>query len=144
MEFRLASPADADALVHLNTAINEVEDVSPEDVRRSLRTGAEVVLIAEADGVPIGFCCAQVHFSFCYPAPVAEVTEMYVSPAHRGQGCAGALLSRLEALLREKHGVDEMHLLTGMTNHPAQAAYKKAGYIVKNEIYMTKEVRPKR
>ena len=138
---RPAVPEDAPALHALNTAFNGHTGVTVDDVRRSLRTGAEVVLIAEADGVPIGFCCAQVHFSFCYPAPVAEVTEMYVSPAHRGQGCAGALLSRLEALLREKHGVDEMHLLTGMTNLAAQAAYRKAGFQPHAEQYMTRPLR---
>lgn len=138
---RPAVPEDAPALHALNTAFNGHTGVAVDDVRRSLRTGAEVVLIAEADGVPIGFCCAQVHFSFCYPAPVAEVTEMYVSPAHRGQGCAGALLSRLEALLREKHGVDEMHLLTGMTNLAAQAAYRKAGFQPQAEQYMTRALR---
>ena len=138
---RPAVPEDAPALHALNTAFNGHTGVAVDDVRRSLRTGAEVVLIAEADGVPIGFCCAQVHFSFCYPAPVAEVTEMYVSPAHRGQGCAGALLSRLEALLRVKHGVDEMHLLTGMTNLAAQAAYRKAGFQPHAEQYMTRALR---
>ena len=138
---RPAVPEDAPALHALNTSFNGHTGVTVDDVRRSLRTGAEVVLIAEADGVPIGFCCAQVHFSFCYPAPVAEVTEMYVSPAHRGQGCAGAMLSRLEVLLREKHGVDEMHLLTGMTNLAAQAAYRRAGVQPHAEQYMTRALR---
>ena len=144
MEFRLASPADADALVHLNTAFNEVEDVSPEDVRHSLQTSGEIVVVAAEASAVVGFCCAQVHRSFCYAAPVAEVTEMYVDAVHRRQGCAAGMLHFLEEHLQAAYGVDELHLLTGMTNHPAQAAYKKAGFIVKNEIYMTKEVRPKR
>ena len=144
MQFRLASPADAEALVRLNTAFNEVDDVTPEDVRRSLSHSAEVVVIAEADSMVVGFCCAQVHHSFCYRAPVAEVTEMYVDAAFRRKGCAQGLLAFLEEHLRSVHGVDELHLLTGTGNLPAQSAYKNAGFAVKNEVYMVKEVSAKR
>ena len=140
MLYRLACPADAEALVRLNAAFNEVDGVSPEDVRKSLAASTEVVVVADADGAVAGFCCAQVHHSFCYPAPVAEVTEMYVDEAFRRQGCATGMLRFMEEHLQAAYGVDEIHLLTGTENHAAQAAYKKAGFAVKNEIYMTKEV----
>lgn len=144
MEFRLASPADAEALVRLNAAFNEVDNITPEDVRRSLSQSGEVVVVAAAGSVIVGFCCAQVHHSFCYKTPVAEVTEMYVDEPHRRQGCATGMLRFLEEHLQSAYGVDELHLLTGTTNQPAQSAYKKAGFTIKNEIYMAKEVRPKR
>ena len=140
MLYRLACPADAEALVRLNAAFNEVDDVSPEDVRRSLARAAEVVVVAEADGSVFAFCCAQVHHSFCYPAPVAEVTEMYVDAEHRCLGTASGMLRFLEEHLQSVHGVDEIHLLTGTENHAAQAAYAKAGFIRENEVYMVKEV----
>ena len=41
----------------------------------------------------------------------------------------------------KKHGVDEMHLLTGMTNLAAQAAYRKAGFQPHAEQYMTRALR---
>ena len=69
---------------------------------------------------------------------------MYVDEAHRRRGCAAGMLRFLEEHLQSAYGVDELHLLTGTTNHPAQSAYKKAGFIIKNEIYMAKEVRSKR
>lgn len=144
MLYRLASSSDAEALVRLNAAFNGVDDVSPEDVRRSLSHSAEVVVIAVEDDKAVGFCCAQVHHSFCYRAPVAEVTEMYVDAAFRRKGCAQGLLAFLEEHLRSVHGVNELHLLTGTGNLPAQSAYKKAGYAVKNEVYMVKEVSAKR
>lgn len=140
MLYRLACPADAEALVRLNAAFNEVDDISPEDVRRSLVTSAEVVVVADADSSIAGFCCAQVHHSFCYKTPVAEVTEMYVDSAFRQQGCAMGMLRFLEVHLQAAYGVDEIHLLTGTENTPAQSAYKKAGFAVKNEVYMVKEV----
>ncbi len=140
MLYRLACPADAEALVRLNATFNEVDDISPEDVRRSLVTSAEVVVVADADGSIAGFCCAQVHHSFCYKTPVAEVTEMYVDSAFRQQGCAMGMLRFLEVHLQAAYSVDEIHLLTGTENTPAQSAYKKAGFAVKNEVYMVKEV----
>lgn len=144
MQYRLAHPDDAEALVRLNAAFNEVDDVSPEDVRRSLVQSAEVVAVAEKDGSVVAFCCAQVHHSFCYTAPVAEITEMYVDAPHRHQGISSGMLRFLEEHLQSTFGVDEIHLLTGTTNFAAQSAYKKAGFAPKNEIYMTKEVRAKR
>lgn len=144
MLYRLACPADAEALVRLNAAFNEVDDVSPEAVRRSLAESAEVVVVAVEVNRPVAFCCAQVHASFCYRTPVAEVTEMYVDEAHRRMGAASGMLRFLEDHLQSAYGVDEIHLLTGTTNFAAQSAYKKAGFAPKNEIYMTKEVRAKR
>lgn len=144
LKFRLASPADAQALIRLNAVFNEVDDISSEDVQNSLLTSPEIVVVAEADDEAVAFCCAQVHHSFCYPAPVAEVTEMYVDENHRRMGCASGMLRFLEEHLQSAYGADEIHLLTGMTNLAAQSAYKKAGFTVKNEVYMTKEVHPKR
>ena len=136
-------PNDAEALVRLNAAFNEV-DMAPEAVRHSLLTSPEIVILAEAAGDVVAFCCAQVHHSFCYPAPVAEVTEMYVDKAHRCQGCAAGMLRFLEEHLSTRYGVDELHLLTGTQNFPAQAAYKKAGFVIHHETYMAKEVLPTR
>ena len=140
MLIRLASPADAQALVRLNCAFNEVDDVTPEDVCRSLENSGEIVVVADASGDIAGFCCAQVHHSFCYKSPVAELTEMYVAPEYRRMGCASGILRFLEAHLHSAYGVDEIHLLTGVTNLPAQSAYHQAGFTVKNEVYMVKEV----
>ena len=140
MKIRFACAADAEALIRLNSDFNEVDNITPEDVRRSLAHSAEVVVVAETGSAVVAFCCAQVHHSFCYRTPVAEVTEMYVDETHRRQGCATQMLAFLEEQLRSRYGVDELHLLTGTDNHAAQAAYQKAGFIRENEVYMMKEV----
>ena len=140
--FRLARPEDAPALYLLNAAFNGDTGVTEADVRRSLLTSPEIVLIAMADGAPAGFCCAQVHHSFCYPAPVAEVTEMYVAEAFRRQGCAAGLLAFLEERLRREYGADEIHLLTGTGNLAAQAAYRRAGFAAKDVQYMRRRLPP--
>jgi len=137
---RLATAADAEALCRMNTAFNGDTGVTADDVRASLRHSPEVVVVAHAGDSPAGFCCAQVHRSFCYTAPAAEVTEMYVEPDFRRMGCAVAMLRFLEAHLRSEYGVDEMHLLTGCSNLAAQAAYRKAGFLPHPEVYLSRRL----
>lgn len=138
---RRARPDDAPALLQMNTAFNGDTGICADDILRSLHTSPEIVLIALADGRPAGFCCAQVHRSFCYPAPVAEVTEMYVAPDFRHMGCAQKLLQQLEVHLQKQYGADEIHLLTGEQNHAAQSAYRRAGFLPHPEMYMTKPLK---
>ena len=65
---------------------------------------------------------------------------MYVDEFHRRKGCADSMLHFLEEHLRATFGVDEIHLLTGTRNCAAQAAYKKAGFATKDEVYMVKSI----
>ncbi|MBQ8200855.1 MAG: GNAT family N-acetyltransferase [Clostridia bacterium] len=137
---RLACPDDAEALRRLNEAFNEISDVSAEDICRSLIASGKIVAVVDVDKCIVGFCCAQVHHSFCYPAPVAEITELYVDAAHRRMGCASGMLRYLETTLREDYGADECHLLTSCANHTAQSLYASLGYEVHHETYMSKSL----
>lgn len=136
---RAAKPEDAAALCRLNAAFNEV-DMPEEAAAASLRNSAECVFLAEMDGMAAGFCCAQVHHSFCYPAPVAEVTELYVDKAYRRMGCAFAMLRFSETYLKETYGVEECHLLTGRANDAARALYESCGYQSSDEQYLYKKL----
>ena len=60
------------------------------------------------------------------------------------QVCANMVIRSMVASASETYGVDELHLLTGTQNFPAQAAYKKAGFVIHHETYMAKEVPPTR
>lgn len=137
---RLAEAGDAEALRRMNADFNGDTGVSTDDIQESLLSSPEIVVVAYAGDAPAGFCCAQVHHSFCYPAPVAEVTEMYVKEPFRRQGCARKMLHFLETHLHITYSVDELHLLTGCENAAAQAAYCRAGFQAKAEQYMTKKL----
>ncbi len=81
-----------------------------------------VLLLARVDGEPAGL--GGVRF---LDTEAAEVKTMFVSPAHRGQGVARAILVELERIARE-HGcrctqLDTSDYLTG-----AVALYRSAGY----------------
>jgi GNAT superfamily N-acetyltransferase len=81
-----------------------------------------VLLLARVDGEPAGL--GGVRF---LDSEAAEVKTMFVSPAHRGQGLARAILVELERIARE-HGclrtkLDTSDYLTG-----AVALYRSAGY----------------
>jgi hypothetical protein len=86
MPVRFAVPEDAAALIRLNAAFNGpgMEDIRY--VERSLRENPnEIVCIAELDGEPAGFCCAQLISSFCYRENPARSRSCTLSPAPAGR-----------------------------------------------------------
>lgn len=140
MNIRLAAQGDAVMLMHLNRAFNEVDEVPEETVVNRLINGSEIVAVAQDEGRLTGFCCAQVHHSFCYASPCAEITEMYVEQGARRKGVGRALLAFMTAHLKDVHGVQEIHLLTGCENKAAKALYAAMGFEEKNETYMRKKL----
>ena len=140
MNIRLAAEGDAAMLMHLNRAFNEVDEVPEETVVNRLINGSEIVAVAQDEGRLTGFCCAQVHHSFCYAAPCAEITEMYVEQGARRKGVGRALLAFMTAHLKDVHGVQEIHLLTGCENEAAKALYAVMGFEEKSETYMRKKL----
>ncbi|MFB9326529.1 GNAT family N-acetyltransferase [Paenibacillus aurantiacus] len=138
-EIRLAAARDAADLARLNDAFNGVVR-SPEDVRAQLGRGrGEVVAVAVLDARVVGFACAQVAESFCYPQPHGEITELYVEEESRRIGAASALIGFLEQVLEER-GVSDVRVLTGSDNGPAIAAYMRAGYAPDDELLLTKQI----
>ncbi|GGP27691.1 GNAT family N-acetyltransferase [Silvimonas amylolytica] len=86
-----------------------------------------VVLLAELEGVAVGFI--QLYPGFCSlaAAPFWLLNDLYVSPAARGHGVARALMekARQHALAT---GADRLDLSTAHTNATAQALYESLGY----------------
>jgi GNAT superfamily N-acetyltransferase len=84
--------------------------------------GLDRVVVACSGGVPVG-CGALKPF-----APGAfEVKRMFVAPAFRGRGVAGAILRELEAWAVES-GAGRCVLETGKRQPEAIAFYRKSGY----------------
>jgi ribosomal protein S18 acetylase RimI-like enzyme len=136
---RMARATDAHALAEMNRAFNKV-DVEPEAVAANLRDATELVAVAMRRGEHVGFVCAQVHDSFCYQAPYAEITELFVKGGHRRAGSGTKLLHFMEARLARR-GVVHLHILTGVRNRPARTLYDKLGYRrAKPEVLYEKDI----
>ncbi|TYP74869.1 GNAT family N-acetyltransferase [Paenibacillus methanolicus] len=138
-EIRLAAARDAADLARLNDAFNGVGR-SPEDIRAQLaRNGGELVAVAVQEARVVGFACAQVVESFCYPKPHGEITELFVEEGARRIGAGAALVAFLERML-EARGVSDVRVLTGRDNGPAITAYVRSGYAPDDKLVLNKRI----
>ena len=95
-----------------------------------------VVLVAEMpDATLAGFC--QLYPSFCsvLAQPIYTLYDLFVSPTHRKQGVARALLTAAAERGR-CDGMTRMDLTTAHTNHAAQALYENMGW-VQDRVFRT-------
>ncbi len=83
----------------------------------------DTVVVAEHDGVAIGIGCWR-----AFDATSVEIKRVYVTPARRGQGVAGAVLGELEAWAIER-GYRVAVLETGNLQRAAIALYRRCGYV---------------
>lgn len=136
LTIRPAQAHDAPAFAKLNREFNGAGDevASAQDVARALaQPGPERVLLAFVSGEPVGFLCGVIYRSACYWRASAQVTELYVTPAHRRQGVARGLVERFLAACRQG-GVGEVTLATGANNQTAQAFYQSLGFVPSQEV----------
>ena len=142
MQIRFATAQDAVALYRLNALFNGHHCSSVNQIAAFLSAPhSEIILLAQQEQLlSIGFCCAQLHHSFCYPVPTGIISELYVLPEYRRQGVAAALLTVVEAELSYP-GAGELQLCTGLENFPAQQLYTTCGYFRAQECVYQKQLR---
>jgi len=135
---RQAQPADATELQKLNDLFNGAGCNSLENIADSLNTNTREIIFVAADGESlVGFCCAQMFRSMCYPMKYAEITELFVVDRCRGHGIGRRLLSTMETELME-HGARHFHILTSKDNVAAKALYLSFGFAETTEIILDK------
>lgn len=123
IQIRPATPADAAAILRLNEAFNDVRSTEAEIQQQLARCqGIETCLLAEIDGLAVGFLCLRLLPQVCDPATYAEVSELFVEAAYRRQGVAQALMQHAAALAKTA-GAEELILLTSFRNTAAQRFY---------------------
>ena len=139
MVFRPGGKEDREQLCRLNQAFNGPGDKTPAAVGEDLSSlPGELTFVAEEAGELVGFCCCQVIRSWCYPQPAAQLTELYVAPAHRRKGAAAGLLALAEKACAAL-GAEGLTLLTGEDNRTARAFYESQGYRLSGEVHYEKE-----
>lgn len=135
---RLASRKDAEQLLLLNEAFNG-EGTALGHIERSLSNNRqEVIVVAEEDGILVGFVCVQIKRSFCYQEALAELTEVFVAENYRRRRIASEMIAYAEAHCIKMFHIHEFALLTGKENCAAQALYRRQGYHTEDEVLMTK------
>lgn len=138
---RIAAADDAEQLYMLNNEFNGGGLTSADNIRDSLRNNRqEVVVVADEDGMLVGFVCVQLKKSFCYDDYGPEIAEVYVKPAYRKRGIAGEMITFAETYCAGNYPLHKYELLTGRKNIAAQALYRKLGYTDDHEMHLSKRV----
>jgi ribosomal protein S18 acetylase RimI-like enzyme len=104
----------------------------PEDVRARLVPGLRahpttLVLLAWADGRPIGVAVCFVGFSTFQGRPLVNVHDLAVLPDHRGRGVGRALLAGVEGRARAR-GCCKLTLEVLDENERARGLYASFGF----------------
>jgi len=85
------------------------------------------VLLAELDGRPIGLLALHVAPLLFYPAPLARITTLVVSKAHRRQGIGRRLVADAVRIAKAA-GCDTVELTTGLMREDAHRFYRALGF----------------
>lgn len=114
---------------HSRDVIPAEVSVSAGQAKQRLRSMArtEKTFLGERGGLPVGFICIRFSPQLDEDVPYAEVTQLYVLPAHRRHGVAGSLMAHVGDLAA-KRGCTSIHLVTLVSNTGASAFYRRMGY----------------
>lgn len=82
----------------------------------------EKCFVAESDGVVVGFAHLQRQVDTFTAGPGWFLDDLFVNPAHRGQGIARALINHLKDYALA-HGGGTLRWITAADNHTAQCLY---------------------
>jgi ribosomal protein S18 acetylase RimI-like enzyme len=99
--------------------------------RNRLRQPEISVWIASVDDIPAGYAVSVARERpenvICVARRFYELDELAVSPAHRRQGVARALVERVLADSRER-GISDVEITTWAFNSAAQSAFVALGF----------------
>jgi len=128
LQTRVAGLEDAPVLARLFNAFNGTSATPTEVAARMMASqNTEVAILAENNGLALGYACLRVLPTIANEAPYAELTELYVMEEWRRQGVGRALMRHVESIARANMAT-ELVLLTGLTNALGQAFYRAVGY----------------
>lgn len=145
---RPAAPADARELLRLigELAVYEKLEHMVEGTERGLaealfgpRPAAEA-LIAERGGRAVGFALYFTTFSTFLCKPGLYLEDLFVEPAHRGQGIGRTLLARLAALAAER-GCGRLEWRVLDWNEPSIRFYESLGASLMKEWILVRMTR---
>ncbi|MCA1618509.1 MAG: GNAT family N-acetyltransferase [Acidobacteria bacterium] len=142
--FRVAAAGDAGALLAMMRELNEHEGMAFDEPRA--RAALAELIADERFGVAhlilfggetAGYLVVTFGFSVEFGGRDAFVDELFVKDEFRGRGAGKAAL-RLAAEVCRARGVGALHLEVGRANEPAQALYRREGFLDHDRYLLTK------
>jgi ribosomal protein S18 acetylase RimI-like enzyme len=142
-QVRAAGAADVDLLVELMTEFYAEADFRL-DAERAGAAFDELlgspslgrVWIAEVDGRAAAYVVLTLGYSMEYGGRDAFVDDLFVRPAFRDRGIGRLLLAEVRRAC-EALGVRALHLEVGRDNDPAQALYRRIGFVESGRQLLT-------
>jgi ribosomal protein S18 acetylase RimI-like enzyme len=98
------------------------------------------MFIGELGGVPIGYAILTYGFDFEFGGREAFLTELFITPRHRGRGLGHELLGAVERFARD-NGVLAIHLIVRKENPQAQRLYRRNDFHFDPRLLMTKALK---
>lgn len=92
-----------------------------------LARGDSVILLAEREGLALGFAQLYPAFASLSLAPSWILNDLFVDPSVRGAGIGEALMQAVRAHAQAT-GAAEVFLQTARDNEVAQSLYRRHGY----------------
>lgn len=126
---RRATLADAPAIAALNRddlGYDHPVDATGSALADALGRERELVVVAESDGLVVGYVQAEEH-RLVYEPLLVNVMGIAVSSAARRLGVGAALMDAVEAWARER-GAHGLRLVSGETRLDAHAFYERLGF----------------
>ena len=141
MTIRPMTAADASVVASLSEQLGY--PISPTVIAERLgllsRSPEHGCLVAERDGVVVGWIHVFGFHMLTSPNFFAEVGGLVVDAGARRQGVGRALMSRAEAWA-QAHGYSEVRLRSGLPRTGAHAFYQSIGYELTKTSHMFRKV----
>jgi GNAT superfamily N-acetyltransferase len=139
---RLATRADAPALVHLLSELIRYHRVKPPAtlalrnvLEQALSGGTQLFLLAESGaGEPLGACELLPVWDPWTGGRACELRELVVTAGMRGRGIGRMLVEQASATARML-GCGRLYLLTETWNREGPALYRRLGFTEKSALY---------
>lgn len=141
----LAAPHEADAIVALAHAFHR-EDGHPLSAAGAAALVAMLdlprsfgrVVVPRIEGTVVGYGALCFGYSVEYEGREAFIDDIYIVPAHRGQGLGKRLLARLQQEARDA-GCRAIHMEV-MAGNPAEHWYRAEGWTDRGSLLLTKRM----
>ncbi|MDJ0779153.1 MAG: GNAT family N-acetyltransferase [Gammaproteobacteria bacterium] len=147
MTFKKAEPSDLPVLMRLMQEFHEFDHTEPfdeapakmamENVMSDERVG--LVWLIRSSGEDVGYIVLTLHYRLESRGTCANLDELFINEANRGQGIGSKAMEFLENTCRD-HGVAVMQLEVKKDNPEAASLYEKAGFEILDRDFMLKNI----